>query len=380
MELRTCTYEIGTGWAEAPRAELDSASTLVIAFGATSLIDQPEPLETLRRTFPRSLLMGCSTAGEIHETRILDGSLSVAVARFSKTRLAYAQSPIERASDSRSAGESIGRALNRPGLRAVLLLSDGLHVNGTELVAGLNASLPESVVVTGGLAGDGDRFKRTWVLVAGDAQPCFITAVGFYGEHLRVSHGSKGGWDIFGPERLVTRSEGNVLYELDGRPALDLYKTYLGERAAGLPATGLLFPLSLRANDDLDEKRLVRTILAVDEATQSLTFAGDIPTGSRAQLMRANFDRLIDGAAQAAAMARAQGDERGPVLSVAISCVGRRLVLGERAEEETEATLEALPAGTSQVGFYSYGELSPFTTGRCDLHNQTMTLTTFAEE
>lgn len=380
MELRTCTYEIETGWAEAPPAELDSASTLVIAFGATALIDRPGPLKTLRRIFPRSLLVGCSTAGEIHGTRILDGSLSVAIARFSKTRIAYAQSPIEHASDSRSAGETIGRALNRPGLRAVLLLSDGLHVNGTELVAGLNASLPASVVVTGGLAGDGDRFKRTWVLVEGDARPCFVTGVGFYGEHVRVRHGSKGGWDIFGPERLVTRSEGNVLYELDGRPALDLYKTYLGERAAGLPATGLLFPLSLRANDDNDEKRLVRTILAVDEATQSLTFAGDIPTGSRAQLMRANFDRLIDGAARAAAMTRAQGEIHGPVLSIAISCVGRRLVLGERAEEETEATLEALPAGASQVGFYSYGELSPFATGRCDLHNQTMTLTTFDEE
>ncbi len=380
MELQTCSYEIETGWVQIPDPALDSASTLVVAFGTTALLDRPEPLRTLRESFPRSLVVGCSTAGEIHGTRILDGSLAVAVVRFAKTRIAYAQSPIERASDSRGAGESIGRALNGEGLRAVLVLSDGLSVNGTELVAGLNASLPESVVVTGGLAGDGDRFKRTWVIAEGEARSHFVTAVGFYGEHVRVRHGSKGGWDIFGPERLVTRSQGNVLYELDGRPALELYKMYLGERAAGLPATGLLFPLSLRTNDDNDEKRLVRTILAVDEATHSLTFAGDIPTGSRAQLMRANFDRLVDGAARAAAMARAQGEARGPMLSIAISCVGRRLVLGERSEEETEATLEALPAGTAQVGFYSYGELSPFATGRCDLHNQTMTLTTFAEE
>jgi hypothetical protein len=196
---------------------------------------------------------------------------------------------------------------------------------------------------------------------------------------VRVGHGSKGGWDIFGPERLVTRAEGNVLYELDGRPALELYKSYLGDRAAGLPATGLLFPLSLRSGEEGDERRLVRTILAVDEAAQSLTFAGDIPTGSRVQLMRANFDRLVEGAASAAAMTALRGAAEGPVLSVAISCVGRRLVLGERTEEETEATLEALPPGAQQVGFYSYGELSPFAAGRCDLHNQTMTLTTLWE-
>jgi hypothetical protein len=59
--------------------------------------------------------------------------------------------------------------------------------------------------------------------------------------------------------------------------------------------------------------------------------------------------------------------------------VGRRLVLGSRTEEEIEATLEVLPKGTQQIGFYSYGEISPYTAGTCDLHNQTMTLTTLSE-
>ena len=203
-----------------------------------------------------------------------------------------------------------------------------------------------------------------------------VCAAGLYGERLSIGHGSRGGWDNFGPERLVTRAHANVLYELDGRPALELYKEYLGDLASGLPATGLLFPLALRTHAD-DDKSLVRTILAVDEATQSMTFAGDVPTGSLVRLMRANFDRLIDGASAAAALA-ARPDE-GETLAIAISCVGRRLVLGERAEEEIEATLEALPAGTRQVGFYSYGEISPYGQGSCDLHNQTMTLTTIRE-
>jgi len=175
------------------------------------------------------------------------------------------------------------------------------------------------------------------------------------------------------------RSTGNVLYELDGKPALRLYKEYLGERASGLPATALLFPLAMRVERG-DEKQLVRTVLAIDEAAQSLTFAGNIPTGSFVQLMRANFDRLVQGASDAATMGRVGRTLDGDLLALAISCVGRRLVLGERTEEELEAALAAFPPGARQVGFYSYGEISPFASGPCDLHNQTMTLSGYGDD
>ena len=205
-----------------------------------------------------------------------------------------------------------------------------------------------------------------------------IVAVGLFGESVIVGHGSQGGWDMFGPHRMVTKSQSNVLYELDGEPALALYKKYLGERASGLPATGLLFPLAVYPSQG-DGKALVRTILAVDEEKQSITFAGDIPQGAKVQFMKANFDRLVEGALNAARVTREKTSAGEQMLSIAISCVGRRLVLGERSEEETEATLEVLPKGTRQIGFYSYGEISPYATGHCDLHNQTMTLTTISE-
>ncbi len=182
---------------------------------------------------------------------------------------------------------------------------------------------------------------------------------------------------MFGPERAVTKSLGNVLYELDGKPALELYKKYLGERAAELPASALLFPLAIRP--EKSEHRVVRTVLSVDEQTNSMTFAGDVPEGYRAQLMRANLDRLIQGAEEAAAAAHHMMEAGSSTLAIAISCVGRRLVLGERAEEELEASLAGLPRGTQQVGFYSYGEISPSGVDGCDLHNQTMTLTTISE-
>jgi len=381
MQIMTACIKADGSWSLAAFSGLDSPETLLVIFGASGLIDRPDRISQVLDACPLSQVIGCSTSGEIHGSKISDDSLVVAAVRFDKTLAHTAQAAVHSPKDSFAAGATIATQLSHPALRNILILSDGLHVNGSELVKGLNETLRGAVIVTGGLAGDGTLFKRTWVLKDRIPQGGYVTAVGLYGEHVRIGNGSKGGWDKFGPERLVTRSDGNVLYELDGRPSLHLYKEYLGDRAACLPATGLLFPLALRASRS-DEKSLVRTILAVDEAAQSMTFAGDIPQGSLAQLMHPNFDRLIQGASDAAALTvngHRSSHPGNPTLSIAISCVGRRLVLGERTEEETEATLDILPQDSRQIGFYSYGEISPHASGACDLHNQTMTLTTIAE-
>jgi len=348
---------------------------MVLAFAAPSFVARPDLLVELASAYPRAAMIGCSTAGEIDQTRIRDESITVAVVQFDRTRVRQAEARVVDGCSAYTAGLRIAAELLSPELRAVLVLSPGTNVNGHELVNGLNARLPERVIVTGGLAGDGDRFGPTWVVASGRIERDAVVAVGLYGDHVRVSHGTRGGWDALGVERVVTKSQGKVLYALDDRPALALYKEYLGDLAADLPGSALMFPLAVRGQDD--GHSVVRTVVGVDEAEQSLRFAAEIPAGSYAKLMRASRDRLVLGA-QAAGTA-AVGRFEGPVLCVAISCVGRRLVLGERSEEETEATLESLPVGTAQVGFYSYGEISPHTTGRCDLHNQMMMLTVLGE-
>ncbi len=368
-------YDSKSGWGAPLPTGWNSASTLVLAFGASGLPAVGGPLADLKSAFPDSHIVGCSTSGEIHGSQLVDDGMSVALFRFRSSRLRSASAPVRSPEDSRRCGELLAQQLAGPDLAGVLVYSDGLHVNGTELVAGLSGVLGHKVVITGGLAGDGAAFKRTWVVRNAQAAEGFVVAVGVYGSSARFGHGSKGGWDPFGPERIITRSNGNVLLELDGQPALELYKKYLGDRADGLPATALLFPLSVRSGASTP---LVRTILSVDEAAQSLTFAGDVPQGATAQLMRANFDRLINGAGAAAIDCQAAGD-RAPRLAIAVSCIGRRLVLGERAEEELEAVWDHLPPGSTVVGFYSYGEIAPTGAGPCDLHNQTMTLTTIWE-
>ncbi|MEE8410256.1 MAG: FIST N-terminal domain-containing protein [Myxococcota bacterium] len=379
MKTEQSRWNDDGGWAESAPGKLGEAAQLVLLFGGTEVMSQAKWMPDLRQAYPKAHLFGCTTAGEIIGTRVYDDSLIATGVQFERTQIQTAQVRMSDAGDdSRQAGSKLGAALKSDGLVHVLVISDGLSVNGSELVRGLLGALPDGVRVTGGLAGDGARFEKTSILAGETPIAGAIGAVGFYGDNIKVGYGSLGGWDSFGPERLITRSEGNVLFELDGKPALELYKSYLGEHAADLPSSGLLFPLNVRAEGE--DEALVRTILAVDNEANSLTFAGDVPEGSHAQLMKANFDRLIEGASGAA---QASGHAIGGAkvdLAILISCVGRKLVLKQRTEEEVEAVRDVVGDQATLAGFYSYGEICPAAPNAdCKLHNQTMTITTFAE-
>lgn len=362
-------------------ASLDSPNTLVLAFCSPKYIDHPEVLSYLTKKFPHSIITGCSGSGEILNSHIHDDSIAAIAIKFTHSTIKLVHKDLQSGVDSKVMGLELAKMLNAPQLKGALILSEGLKTNGSHLIEGFNSGIDSlKVVVSGGLAGDGSDFKKTWVLYNGIAETNKVVAIGMFGDKLQFGHGSQGGWDIFGSERLITKSKDNVLFEIDNQPALKLYKEYLGERASDLPASGLLFPLQIRQNQE-SKFRLVRTILAVNEADQSLTFAGNMPEGYLAQLMRANFDRVIDGAAEAATMAKKCVRSDAQISCViAVSCVGRRLVLGERAEEEIEALAESFGKNTSIIGFYSYGELSPDIKGSpCELHNQSMTLFTISE-
>ena len=377
MKLEQRRWTQATGWSS-PNPQLKDAAGLVLVFGSTEILSDRQRLQEVRASYPKAHVFGCSTAGEICGTRVTDDSMVLTAIQFETTKIALAHTNIADCAGSREAGERVAKALDPQGLIHAVVLSDGQHVNGSELVLGMMAHLPRGVVVTGGLAGDGARFKRTIVCVDESANEGEVGVLGLYGTQLRVGYGSLGGWDPFGPERLITTSQGNVLYELDDQPALALYKKYLGEQASGLPATGLLFPLSVRNSNG--SREVVRTILAVDEREQSMTFAGDVPQGAYARLMKANFDRLVDGAHGAAKTSYEALKSSSPDLAILISCVGRKLVLKQRTEEEVEAVRSVLGEGATLAGFYSYGEICPAAPNtNCELHNQTMTITTFSE-
>jgi len=355
-----------------------SEADLVLAFGSKELLSNHSIIDLISTAYPKAVRVYCSSAGEIHGTEVFDDTVTVTAMKFEKTPLRANNLSIQDYPDSFAAGAGLVKPLIASDLRHILVFSDGAMVNGSELVRGMLSVVPEGVTVAGGLAGDAARFEST--LTGLNTYPSHgqIIAVGFYGDHIKMSHGSYGGWDSFGLEKTVTRSRANVLFEIDGQNVLESYKNYLGKYANELPGSALLFPLSVRLNDGGDV--LVRTILSINEEDQSMIFAGDIPEGSKVRFMKANFDRLIDAASLAAKTSLTTLQEMSPKVAILISCVGRKLILGSRIDEEVEAVREILGQGTLITGFYSYGEISPVNEStKCELHNQTMTITCFEE-
>ena len=373
MKTTTLCFEEGT-W-QGSTTGLANAQ-LVLVFGSGEKICDPTVRNQLRAISPAAELVGCSTAGEISGSSVSDEGVVALVIEFASTRVRAVSSPIPDAGSSDGVGRQLATELLADDLRHVLVFSEGLNIDGAALADGLRAMLPAHVSATGGLAGDGPRFEKTFVMHNDSVASNQVVAVGLYGPDLEVSWGSAGGWSAFGPQRVVTRAQGNVLFELDGKPALALYKTYLGDRAEGLPATGLLFPLELLPEHE-GEPPLVRTILAVDEVAQSLTFAGHVPTGRQVRLAKFTIDRIIHAAEEAGEDSKLSSC---PELVLVVSCVGRRMLLDQRVEEEIEVVLTELGNPQQVGGFYSYGEIGPlgFSHG-CALHNQTLTFTTFNE-
>ena len=379
MKIDQGVYSTTNGW-NFPLPQATENPDVIIVFAASELFKDLSWMDELKRRYPQGKFLGCSTSGEIAGSTVRDQTAVATAVKFNAAHVQFAQQNLTSSNDSYACGKNLIMQLPAKDLKHVLVLSDGLNVNGSELVKGLRENLPKGVTVTGGLAGDGPNFNQTYVITEeGTAQDRCISAVGIYGDSVEVGYGSYGGWDPFGVERRVTRSKANVLFEIDNQPALELYKSFLGENAAQLPASGLLFPLSLRTRED--EQPVVRTILAVNESEQSITFAGDLPEGSYVRLMKANTDRLIQGAVKAAEISRNGIDGQEAALAIMVSCVGRKLVLKQLVEEEVEGANELIGKQCVSSGFYSYGEISPFSdNAACELHNQTMTITTFFEK
>jgi hypothetical protein len=377
MKIAISSYNGHTFRTYAKNDDLDNPNTqLVLGFGEKSLIQSGSLYQQLAAQYPRAAIVLCSSAGEIFDELVTDHSVSITAIQFEQTSIRSVAINSRDFTDSYEAGIALVNKLPAmDDLCYILVISDGTIVNGSKLVNGINQATHGRIPVTGGLAGDGANFTSTLVGLNGDPETGNIVAIGFYGKQLAVSHGSSGGWEMFGPERPISSSSGNRLYEINGEPALELYKKYLGPYAADLPGSALLFPLSVKLPSG---ETVVRTILSIDAETGSMVFAGDLPQDAQIRFMKANFDRLIDAAGQASIQASA---DQAPSLALVISCVGRKIILDGRIGEEVEAVRETLGNKTFLTGFYSYGEIAPFSEGQCcQLHNQTITITTFTEK
>ena len=379
MKVEQRQWSAPGGWDSLPLSgSLGASAQLVLLFGHGELMTAQECVARTRQAFPNAHLFGCSSFGEIQGTRVREGTLALTAIAFEHSRVATARAPIENPDRSFAAGEQLVRQLDPCGLRHVLVLSEGMFVNGSELVNGLCAALPPGVSASGGLASDRHPPQATQVWCDGEPQPSTAIALGFYGDRLHFGLSVTAGWRPFGPDRLITKSRKNVLYEFDGRPALALYKQYLGEHAAGLPAAGLMFPLELRLGPH--QHRVMRGLIGINEDEQSITFGGDVPEGSYARFMMGHIEDLVSATLKAAKTSLDNLNGQPPTLSLLVSCSARRVVLRQRVEEEVEAVRDVLGAETALTGFYSYGEIGPSKEGAGPaLHNETLSITSLAE-
>ncbi len=364
---------------DALAAEFSTPPQLLLVFAAVDYFQLPDFAQHLTQAFPSACCMGCSTAGEIAEGEVQEQTCVLTAVQVEQMGLHPVAIRIDEMDDSFIAGQHLGKSLQGIPLKGVLVFGPGVAVNGSALIRGLVDQLGENIPISGGLAGDHGAFQATWTLANGEVHQRAVVALGLSGEKTLLQHGSMGGWEAFGPARKVTRCEGNVLYELDGEPALSVYKRYLGEYAKDLPASGLLFPFAM-FNAERSSYNLIRTILGVSEADGSLILAGEIDPTGYLKLMHASTDKLVDGAEQAAESCIPSTENSGG-LAILVSCIGRKLVMGARVDEEVEAVAEVFGQSTCLTGFYSNGEISPVDSqGRACLHNQTMTITWLNEQ
>lgn len=373
MKTEQIQWTVTQDW-DTSNIQLNNAQ-LVLVFAGIDIIPNSHYYETLHAAYPKADIVLISTSGEIQGNEMFENSASATAILFEKTPIKISTRENIAGQDAIEIGKQITSELLADDLKHILLFSEGGHMNGDHLIAGISANLPKHIAVTGGLAGDSARFAKTTMGLNSTISENMVVAIGLYGEAIEVGYGSNDGWDLFGPLRLVTKAEENVLYDLDDTNALELYKKYLGERANELPGAALLFPICILKPDGT---KLVRTILSINEENQTMVFAGNVPVGSKVQFMIANFDRVIESASNAASKSRISENEY-PDLTLMVSCVGRKLVMQNRTEEEIEAVADTYNQESTFCGFYSNGEICPSTDGINSLHNQTMTITTFKE-
>ncbi len=345
---------------------------LVFAFGRSGVLEAVAP--ALSKELPAARRIGCSAAFSVSSSGVETDACVVTGVRFDHVRIVEASASLAGKDSSFATGQRLAESLPKECLRAVLLLGQGVGIRGGAFLAGFNEVLGDGVPVTGGLASRHEGYYTTLVLNDAGVAAETVVALGLYGERLRFGFGLHGGWTPFGAARKVTRCDGNILYELDGEPALDVYRRYLGDYAKDLPLVGQFFPFAmLDANHQ--EVGLIRSMLGIDVAAGALRFGDDIVPGSYLRMMHASTDRLVSGAEYAAeaAIRMLPGGGHGTGMVFMVSCVGRELVMGERVEEEIEGVHDVFGAGVPLAGFYSFGEISPPAPGDASkLHNQTV--------
>lgn len=320
------------------------------------------------------LLIGCTSDGEISNQGMSINSAVLGGIATDQIEFEIAAVP-DLSRDSEQAGRELARSFSRKP-QYMQIFSDGLTGNGCGILRGI-AAVDSSLPVSGGTAGDNGKFVKTMQFAGDKIYTDSVCGIAFYG-NFRLGTGVRSGWTPIGLARKVTRASGNVLYELNGEPALNVFERFLGRHAEKLPAIGVEYPLGLleRWGDvGQEDYHLLRATMSVNREERSITFAGEIPEGAVVNLTCGDIDSILEAAEKAAALARSELGDTSPALIFCYSCMARKIMLGRRSEEEIERVRTQIGPQVPIFGFYSYGEFCRVTPWSPNyFHNETITL------
>ncbi|WP_437670236.1 FIST signal transduction protein [Sorangium sp. So ce131] len=350
---------------------LSRAPDLVIVF-APAHVDGKAVLEGLFSRLPKDTqLAGCSTAGEINSDEVL--SDSVTAMGLCSRDVEFRTFKVEGiGADAHEAGRALAAQVKAFDPALLLLFPDALAVSATRLLDGLQSVLGPEFPVLGGMAADSVKYTGTFQYWNREALTNSAVAVGMKGRIELVTR-ARSGWTPMGAPRTCTRVEnGSTLLALDGRPALELYEEYLGERARDLPTVSTEFPLGLvsgiqRGVVTPDDQILVcRGVRGVDRERGAMLLGGDIPEGGQVRMMRATKEDVIKASSVAGALACDEMPD--PTLAFFFNCAARKVVLGWRYRQDVQALFRRLGPSVPKIGFFTYGEFCP--TGGVSLYHE----------
>lgn len=378
MQVEQRKWSKSTDWEVLSDHKLSNKANLVFVFGSTELVQDVNKFDEIRAMYPNAEIVVSSGSGEIMADETSTDTLCVTAIYFEQTKIKTLEIKLDDVKDSFDVGAHISAHIDKDDLSNLMIFSNGDQINGSHLLTGLQFNLSETVPITGGLAGSYDPFSATYTGLNGIGVKGSVIGVGFYGNKLKIGHSSRAGWTPFGPERFITRSTNNVLFELNDEPVFDFYKKYLEGLFDDMQEAIRIYPLGIKTENGQD--RLLRAFLNYDPKTGGALFAGDMPEGAKVRMMKSNVNSLIDAAGDAANSSTTPFDFEEPDLALCVSCVGRQFVLQDWIGEEIQSVNEIFKSKVPIAGFYSYGEIAPQAPRKKSaLHNHTMTITTFKE-
>lgn len=260
-------------------------------------------LAGIQEAISTDFLVGCTTDGEISSEGFSTGS--AVLGGITTDEVVFHLASVSGISqDSEAAGRELGRLLPST-VRYVQIFSDGLTGNGCAMLRGLSSVLGNAVPVCGGTAGDAGRFQETFQFIGADLLTDSVVGIGFSGD-FSLGTGVRSGWSPIGIAKKVTRAEGNVVRELNGQPALEVYERFLGKHADKLPSVGVEYPLGLthlQEHPRDDPFLVLRATISVNREEGSITFAGEVPEGSMVRLTCGDHASILEATEKAARLA-----------------------------------------------------------------------------